>query len=182
MWPRHRFHSSKLRAEPRLSAGLGPGTGSRVDLRPPNSSEQRPGNGNGKEQSGKKLSPGFFKTVETAAARLSPAFQLQVFHLLFHARLPENQPHCFHALPYRDTHEKNRIPLLRPLFRSSEIWFPGWRCPKPSPSSEARAWDGSCAYSALPDHPPAKATGVLDSMPSPPREQTAGAADRSHFS
>lgn len=39
------------------------------------------------------------------------------------------------------------------------IWFPGWKCLEPSPSSEARGRDGSCAHSVLPDHPRGKRHG-----------------------
>lgn len=78
MWPRHRLHSPKLKAEPGLCFGLSPGTGSQRG----SSLQQlraKTGNGGGKDQSWKELTPGLFKTVETAA---TPPLPLQPSHLL----------------------------------------------------------------------------------------------------
>lgn len=180
MWPRHQFHSSKLRAEPRLGTGLGPGTGSRVD----SSLQQlgaKKGNGSGKDQSGKKLSPGLFQNRRNSSntAPLLPP-RSSTYSPCPPPREPA--PRVLTTRPCKDAHtQKNRIPLLSPLFRSSVIWFPGWKCPEPSLSSEAGEGVGLTPTPSSPTTHGVSATIGLDSLPLPPRGPTARAADRSQF-
>ena len=176
MWPRHRFHSSKLRAEPSLCAGLGPGTGSRVDA----SLQQlraKTGNGSGKDQSGKKLSPGLFKTTEIAATPPPPASTSR--SSTYSPCPPPREPAprvstlaLTKTQKNQDTPFKTLIPELSDLVPQLEV---------PGAKSELRGqragWGTLCSRTTH----GGSATGVLDSMSSPPRGQTAGAADRSQF-